>query len=81
MTIEKQEHPRLAKTTPARIMVPLSCALVEISGIGAKLRVDESLSLPDEFILEVRLGVSRWCRVLRRDSDHVQIQFINPPFR
>jgi hypothetical protein len=81
MTAEKRAYPRRPANTSARIMIPLSCTLVDVSNGGAKLQVQESRSLPNEFLLELRVGVSRWCRVLRRDGDQVAVQFINPPAR
>jgi hypothetical protein len=81
MTAEKRAYPRRPANTSARIMIPLSCTLVDVSNGGAKLQVQGSRSLPNEFLLELRVGVSRWCRVLRRDGDQVAVQFINPPAR
>jgi len=79
MTTENRRYPRREANRLALIMSPTRCTLADISGGGARLLVEHPESLPDEFVLELRVGLSRWCRVVRREPGQVGVQFVEPP--
>ena len=81
MSAENRKFARREANRPAFLMIPKPCTLVDISRGGALLAVEHPASLPDEFLLELRAGLTRWCRVVRRDSDRVGVQFIEPPIQ
>ena len=79
MTTEKRRHPRRQANHAARIMVPVACTLLDISRGGARLRTAKPQLLPEQFVLELRVGLNRWCRVVRRGVSEVAVEFIDPP--
>ena len=78
MADENRKYPRRDANRLAFVMIPKRCTLVDVSRGGALLLVEDPESLPDEFVLELRAGLSRWCRVKRRKQGQVGVQFIEP---
>jgi len=79
MPSDKRIHPRRETNRPANILVPLRCTLGDISRGGARLLLDNVAALPDEFVIELRAGLTRWCQVVRREANEVAVKFIEPP--
>jgi hypothetical protein len=79
MTSENRSHPRREINRPANILVPFRCTVGDISRGGARLLLDNVAALPDEFVIELRAGLTRWCQVVRREANQVAVKFIEPP--
>ncbi|HLH95655.1 MAG TPA: PilZ domain-containing protein [Xanthobacteraceae bacterium] len=57
----------------------IRCYLADVSQGGARLKVREPDSLPDQFMLQMSGRVRRYCRVVWRSSDQVGIEFLAAP--
>jgi hypothetical protein len=73
---EQRKYPR--KKTDHIAHVKLAIRLLDISRFGARISVDGSAKLPDEFVLQISTSVARWCRVKWRDGEQIGVEFINP---
>jgi hypothetical protein len=53
------------------------CVVADISETGARLKVEELESIPEEFILVLsrRAGTRRRCRVAWRNEGHIGVEF------
>lgn len=58
---------------------PLKCQMRDISETGARLRFGDPRAAPQEFLIVLRTGLTRWCRVMWRSSTEIGIMFIEPP--
>lgn len=61
------------------LSAPLKCQMMDISESGARLRVGDSRATPQEFLVQLGVGLNRWCRVMWRSNTEVGIMFIEPP--
>ncbi len=61
--------------------LPLPCALVDISEIGARVTLSADDALPDEFVLMFSKSgkTRRWCHVVWREGATVGLEFIRGP--
>jgi len=79
MTIDKRQYPRLELRRPVTVMIPARCMLSDISRRGARLSVEDTGSLPDRFVLELKDGLLQWCEVVWRTDTEVGVKYINAP--
>jgi PilZ domain len=83
MSIENRRHPRRVVQQYVRIVYPngptcLFGTMLDVSGSGARLRLNDTAELPSEFTLMLsRDGkVRRRCHLVWRREDLVGIKFI-----
>jgi len=76
MASERRRHPRQATDHIAHVKFPIR--LVDISQSGARISVDRTIKLPDEFVLLVSADIARWCRVKWRKGEQVGVEFFGP---
>lgn len=81
--IEKRKSVRhtIARTVymATGVSPPLECQLLDVSERGARLRVGAPASAPQEFLIQLGKGVTRWCQVLWRSDTAIGVKFIEPP--
>jgi hypothetical protein len=58
---------------------PLKCGMKDVSEAGARIVVFDPRASPQEFLLLLNAGLSRWCRVTWRSDKEIGIEFIPPP--
>lgn len=58
---------------------PAECMMLDISEHGARVRVDDAGSVPEEFLLRITGGMSRWCRIAWRSYQEIGVSFIETP--
>lgn len=58
---------------------PLKCQMLDVSELGARLRVGDPKAAPEMFLLILDRGLARWCQVAWRSDIEIGIQFIEPP--
>jgi hypothetical protein len=58
---------------------PLKCQMLDVSELGARLRVGDPKAAPDMFLLILDRGLARWCQVAWRSDIEIGIQFVEPP--
>jgi hypothetical protein len=67
---------------PGRIFLwegdPMDCILLDVSKGGATLSVDDIGAIPDTFVLMLSPGggVRRKCKVVRRSTGEIAVQFV-----
>jgi hypothetical protein len=76
MDSDKRTHPRKKTDHDAHVKLPIK--LLDISRSGARISVDSSIKLPDEFVLQISATLARWCRVKWRDGQQIGVEFIDP---
>ncbi|MBX9828716.1 MAG: PilZ domain-containing protein [Xanthobacteraceae bacterium] len=79
MAANQRKHQRHAIDARAYIESPMPCAVADVSATGAKLIMKDPAWLPDEFLLRLRPGLRKWCRVIWRRPGQVGIEFISAP--
>ena len=59
------------------------CAVLDISQSGARIAIDESISLPVEFTLQMTKngGVTRQCQLVWRNNDQIGVRFFEGTHR
>jgi hypothetical protein len=81
--VEKRNSARrtIARTVhlATGVSPPLECQLLDISERGARIKVGAPASAPQEFLVLLGKGLSRWCRVVWRSDTAIGVQFIEPP--
>ena len=82
---DKRQSPR-RRTLKAAIIVfndrhcSLPCAVRDLSETGARLTIDGSVTIPDNFELIVELdGLAVDCRVVRRKAHEIAVMFVSAP--
>ncbi len=80
---ERRQHDRVRTLKKGQIVTQghncaMDCVMLDLSEGGAKLRPDDILHCPDQFILKMADGTSQYCQVVRHDSDILGVQFIKP---
>ncbi len=58
---------------------PLSCQMLDISEYGARLRVGDPRTAPQEFLILLDKGLTRWCQVMWRSNSEIGVKFVEPP--
>jgi hypothetical protein len=58
---------------------PLQCEMHDVSELGARLRVGDPQTAPQEFLILLNKGLTRWCRVIWRSDTEIGVEFIEPP--
>lgn len=58
---------------------PLKCQMLDVSETGARLRFGDPRVAPQEFLIILGEGLSRWCRVMWRSDTDIGIMFIEAP--
>jgi hypothetical protein len=86
--IQKRKHPRRRVRQPGAILnsdgsVASPCLMLDVSATGARLRLDRTSELPNEFILLLTKDgrVRRRCQIVWRSADIVGIRFVFAPKR
>lgn len=81
--VEKRNSARrtIARTVhlATGVSPPLECQLLDISELGARVRVGAPASAPQEFLILLGKGLSRWCQVIWRSDTAIGVKFIEPP--
>jgi hypothetical protein len=58
---------------------PLKCSMKDLSEFGARIEIGDPKASPQEFEIVLKLGLTRWCRVMWRSEDEIGIKFIPAP--
>ena len=58
---------------------PLKCLMLDVSEYGARLRMGNPRMAPQEFLVLLDKGLTRWCQVMWRSDTEVGIKFVEPP--
>lgn len=58
---------------------PLKCQMLDVSELGARLRVGDPKVAPEVFLLILDKGLARWCQVAWRSDVEIGIQFVEAP--
>jgi len=61
------------------ISPPLNCQMLDVSEYGARLRVGAPKTAPQEFLIVLDKGLTRWCQVVWRSDTEIGIKFVDPP--
>ncbi len=61
------------------ISPPLKCQMLDVSELGARLRVGDPRTAPQEFLIQLDKGLTRWCQVVWRSGIEIGIRFVDPP--
>jgi hypothetical protein len=77
MTEEHRKYLRRDINHTALIKFP--CTVLDVSRSGARLSIDDPNALPNEFILELKTDLIRWCRVVWRRNKEVGVEYILRP--
>ena len=56
----------------------MSCRVMDLSDVGAKLQPDDPPACPDEFVLHIKAGPTNHCEVAWRHGDTVGVRFTGP---
>jgi hypothetical protein len=78
---DKRQTPRRRTLKGARIVVndgfsTFTCTVRNLSEIGALLRVESVVGIPDTFRLAMDDGASHDCEVVRRSATELGVRFI-----
>jgi hypothetical protein len=80
---DKRNAPRLDLERPVQIVglntSPIVCTLSDVSKSGARLAVADPSAVPDEFEIQFKDDLRKWCRVMRRSEKHIGIKFVHRP--
>lgn len=80
---EKRQNPRrgIEHTVfmATGVGTPQRCEMRDVSESGARLRVNDGRTAPQEFLVVLGMGLNRWCRVMWRSEAEIGIKFIEPP--
>jgi hypothetical protein len=57
----------------------LECKMLDVSKFGARIRVSDPRSTPQEFLILLDRGLTRWCQVMWRSDTEIGIKFVEPP--
>ncbi len=81
--LEKRARPRRPITMNVHMATglgpPLSCAMKDVSELGARIVVDEPALAPQEFLILLSHKLTRWCRVSWRSEREIGIEFVGEP--
>ena len=58
---------------------PLKCQMLDVSELGARLRVGDPKAAPEVFLLILDRGLARWCQVAWRSDIEIGIRFVEAP--
>jgi hypothetical protein len=58
---------------------PLKCSMLDVSEFGARIKAEVPSAAPQEFLIHLHDGLTRWCRVMWRSDTEIGIKFIQPP--
>ena len=58
---------------------PLKCQMLDVSELGARIRVGDPKTAPQEFMIILDKGLARWCQVRWRSDTEIGIKFVEPP--
>ena len=56
----------------------MSCRVMDLSDVGAKLQPDDPPACPDRFVLHMNSGSAHHCEVAWRHGDTVGVRFTGP---
>lgn len=81
MNVDKRTHPRIESRYAAWIVADdgsliQECIVRDVSGAGAKLGVEHSSSVPDEFTLLLPEEGRFLCRVVWRSDETIGVSFL-----
>ena len=76
----KPQFSRREIERPVSIKLSIPAVLLDISRSGARLSIDSSAIIPDEFILELSAELHRWCQGRSwRSEKQVGVQYVSLP--
>ena len=58
---------------------PLKCSMLDVSEFGARIKAKDPSAAPQEFLIQLHDGLTRWYRVMWRSDTEIGIKFIQPP--
>ena len=61
------------------VSAPLQCQMLDVSQTGARIRVGDPRTAPQEFLVQIGVGLTRWCQVIWRSDTELGIKFVEPP--
>lgn len=80
---EKRQSERRPITHPVfmatGVCPPVKCQMLDVSELGARIRVGDPRLAPQEFLILLDKGLSRWCQVMWRSETEIGIKFVEPP--
>ena len=79
MGSEKREFPRKQIAVNVCITSPTLGSLVDVSRTGARLQVENSETLPDQFMIALNPDLHRWCQVVWRKEKEVGVVYKTAP--
>ncbi len=82
MTDERREHPRSRVLRRGQVVFRgghsvLDCVLLDLSVGGAQLRVDNWLTLPQQFEVRIKDGPRHLAEVRHRSMERTGVRFVN----
>lgn len=85
MSVERRKWPRHTVNQPVMMMgdggtMIAPCTMVDVSAGGARLRLDNDVSVPNQFNLmlsKFNLTLKRRCLIAWRNDKHMGVQFLN----
>lgn len=84
MEEERRKEPRIKSLKGGRIVylngaATRDCAIRNLSASGAKLIIDSTAGIPDQFSLLFEDGSQRWCIVRWRKLSEIGVEFGDTP--
>jgi hypothetical protein len=83
MSVENRKYPRHSIWRPARIATldgsTARADLLDISQGGARLKVKQPASLPEQFLLMLSGNIQRWSRLAWHSGKEVGVEFLAAP--
>ncbi len=80
---DKRATPRREIERAARIELSdgslVDCTLADVSQAGARIAIEETAAIPDEFVLVLRDDLRRHCRAIRRAEKFLGVVFVANP--
>ncbi len=58
---------------------PVKCQMLDVSESGTRIRVGDPRLAPQEFLILLGKGLTRWCQVVWRSETEIGVKFIEPP--
>ena len=84
--MEQNENRRSARRAIAHtvriatgVSPPIKCSLLDISEHGARIQVGDPATAPQQFLMQLGNGLTRWCEVIWRSETAIGVKFIERP--
>ena len=59
--------------------LPLKCKMKDVSKTGARIIVAEPKFAPQVFMIVLKDGLARWCKVIWRSNKEIGVKFVAAP--